>query len=124
MKLSHRIAANDLAALLLRISLATMWLTHSIVLKILTFGMDGLAQWMDSIGLPGALAYPLVVAEIVGGILILLGAGGRWASLALLPVLFGATWVHAGNGWVFSHQWRLGIPGVPNRRLAGARIVR
>ena len=27
---------------------------------------------------------------------------GQW--LALLPVLIGATWVHAGNGWVFSNQ--------------------
>jgi putative oxidoreductase len=23
-------------------------------------------------------------------------------SLALVPILLGATWVHAGNGWLFS----------------------
>jgi putative oxidoreductase len=26
----------------------------------------------------------------------------RWASFALVPILLGATWAHAGNGWSFS----------------------
>ena len=26
----------------------------------------------------------------------------RWVALALIPVLAGATWVHSGNGWVFT----------------------
>jgi putative oxidoreductase len=26
----------------------------------------------------------------------------RIVSLALVPVLLGATWAHAGNGWLFS----------------------
>jgi putative oxidoreductase len=26
-----------------------------------------------------------------------------WVSLALVPVLGGALWAHAGNGWVFSN---------------------
>jgi putative oxidoreductase len=30
------------------------------------------------------------------------GVGARWAALALIPILAGATWVHAGNGWVFN----------------------
>ncbi len=34
--------------------------------------------------------------------LLVLGIGSRWVALALLPVLAGAAWVHAGNGWVFS----------------------
>ena len=28
----------------------------------------------------------------------------RWVALALIPVLLGATWVHSGNGWVFSSE--------------------
>jgi len=91
------------ATLLLRIALGTMWLTHSIVLKLMTFGIAGLAQWMGTVGFAPALAWPLVLAEIVGGVAILLGVHGRWASLALLPVLIGATAIHAGNGWVFSN---------------------
>ena len=34
--------------------------------------------------------------------LLVLGVGSRWIALALVPILLGATWVHAGNGWVFS----------------------
>ena len=94
--------ATALAALVLRTALGAMWLSHSIVLKVMTFGMAGLAQWMGSVGFSPALAYPLVIAEIVGGSAILLGWHGRWASLALQPVLIGALAVHAGNGWVFT----------------------
>ena len=102
---ADRIAVDrlDVAALLLRAGLGTMWLTHSIVLKVMTFGMAGLAEWLGTVGLPAAIAYPLVTAEIVGGLAILLGVHGRWASLALQPVLIGATAIHAANGWVFSN---------------------
>ena len=93
----------DLATLLLRVALGLMWLTHSVLLKLVTFGVPGLAAWMGTVGFPPALAWPLVIAEIVGGAAILLGLHGRWASLALQPVLIGAVLVHAGNGWVFSN---------------------
>lgn len=86
----------------LRTALGVMWLTHALVLKVMTFGMANLAQWMGSQGFPPSLAYPLVIAEVVGGTMILLGIHGRWASLLLQPVLLGAIVVHAGNGWVFS----------------------
>lgn len=92
----------SLAALSLRIALGAMWLSHSIILKLLTFGLAGFSGWMASQGLPSVLALPIVLAEIAGGILILIGWQGRWVSLALLPVLAGATWIHAGNGWVFT----------------------
>lgn len=95
--------AHAAAALLLRVALGTMWLTHSIVLKVMTFGMDGLAQWMGTVGFAPILAWPLVIAEVVGGAAILAGVHGRWASLALQPILIGAIVVHAGNGWVFSN---------------------
>ncbi len=42
--------------------------------------------------------------ELVGGVLLILGVQTRWVALALLPFLLGATWAHAGNGWVFSGQ--------------------
>jgi putative oxidoreductase len=52
--------------------------------------------------LPALLAWPVVVLELVGGTLILLGLRGRLVSLALLPVLLGAASVHIANGWVFT----------------------
>jgi len=35
-------------------------------------------------------------------VLLVAGVGTRWVALALIPILAGATWVHAGNGWVFN----------------------
>ena len=32
----------------------------------------------------------------------LAGIGTRWVALALVPVLLGAVWAHAGNGWLFN----------------------
>nr|WP_316643185.1 DoxX family protein [uncultured Roseateles sp.] len=95
-------ASPGMGAALLRIALGLMWLSHAILLKLMTFGIAGLAAWMATQGLPPGLAWPLVIAETLGGTLILLGLHGRWASLALLPVLIGATVIHAGNGWVFT----------------------
>jgi putative oxidoreductase len=91
----------DAAAALLRAALGVMWLSHA-WLKLAVFTMAGFAGFLAQQGLPTALAWPVVLAEVIGGLLILAGWHGRWASLALLPVLAGATLVHAANGWVFS----------------------
>lgn len=88
-------------ALLLRVSLAAMWISHAL-LKVLVFTLPGAAKFFDSVGLPGVLVYPVVVAEIVGGIAILTGFYGRQVSLLLTPILLVAAWVHFPNGWVFT----------------------
>ena len=89
-------------ALLLRVSLGVMFIAHSLVLKWMTFTLAGTAQYFESIGLPGPLAYVTFFAELISGILLVLGVQSRWVALGLLPILAGATWVHLGNGWVFS----------------------
>ena len=88
---------------LLRISLGIMFIAHGLILKYFTFTLAGTAQFFQSIGLPGPLAYLVFLAETIGGILLLINFRTRWVALALLPVLFGAAWVHLGNGWVFSN---------------------
>lgn len=90
------------AALLLRVALGVMFLAHSVVLKYLTFTLSGTAQFFQSIGLPGWLAYVVFAAEAAGGVLLILGIQVRVVALALLPILIGAVWVHSGNGWVFT----------------------
>lgn len=92
------------ATQLLRMALGTMYIAHSIVLKYFVFTLAGTAQYFTSIGLPAALAYVVFALEAVGGILLVLGVQTRWVALGLVPVLLGATWVHLGNGWVFSNQ--------------------
>jgi putative oxidoreductase len=95
-------ASTAYGALLLRVSLGVMFIAHSLVLKWMTFTLAGTAQYFESIGLPGPLAYVTFFAELIGGILLVLGVQSRWVALGLLPILAGATWVHMGNGWVFS----------------------
>jgi putative oxidoreductase len=94
--------AAPYAAFILRISLGAIYVAHSLVLKHFTFTLPGTAQFFESLGLPGPLAYATFWAELIGGALLLGGLGTRWVALALVPVLAGALWVHAGNGWVFS----------------------
>ena len=89
-------------ALLLRLSLAAMWWAHGL-LKWLVFTLPGTAGFFESVGLPGALAYLVFSAEMIAGALLLIGWHGRLVSLLMLPVLVGASWVHLGNGWVFSN---------------------
>ena len=91
------------AALVLRVSLGAMFLTHSVWLKGFVYTLSGTAQFFESIGLPGPLAYLVFAAEAVGGVLLIAGVHARWAALALLPILLGATWAHAGNGWLFTN---------------------
>lgn len=90
------------AGIVLRLSLGVMYLAHSVILKIGTFGIAGTVQFFESIGLPGFLAYFTIGAEIIGGLLILAGVRTSAVALALVPVLVGATFVHAPNGWVFT----------------------
>ena len=87
---------------LLRVSLGTMFIAHSIVLKYLTYTLPGTAKFFESIGLPGPLAYLVFAMEAVGGVLLVLGVATRVVSVALIPVLLGALRAHAGNGWVFT----------------------
>ncbi len=88
-------------ALLLRLSLGVMFLAHGLM-KVLVFTPAGTAKFFESIGYPGALAYGVIGAEVIGGLMLILGIYARWAALALVPVLLGAAQVHWGNGWVFS----------------------
>ena len=89
------------AALLLRISLGTMFIAHAL-LKYFVFTPAGTAKFFESVGLPGVLGYATIAAELIGGALLILGVRTRVVALALVPVLLGATWVHSGNGWLFT----------------------
>lgn len=90
-----------IATLLLRLSLGTMFIAHAL-LKYYVFTLPGTAQFFESLGLPGALGYATFAVELIGGILLIAGVRTRVVALTLVPVLIGATWVHAGNGWVFN----------------------
>jgi putative oxidoreductase len=93
---------SDYAAVVLRIALGVMFIAHGL-LKVMVFTLPGTVGFFESLGFPGWSAYLVTFAEIGGGVLLLSGIATRAVSLALVPVLLGATYVHLGNGWVFSN---------------------
>ena len=95
-------ASVSIATTLLRVSLGVMFLAHSVVLKLLTFGLPGTAAFFRSVGLPGWLGYVTFAAEAAGGLALLLGIQTRYVAIALSPFLLGAiATVHLHNGWLF-----------------------
>jgi putative oxidoreductase len=95
--------SSDYAATLLRVSSGVLFLAHGL-LKVNVFTVAGTVGYFESLGLPGFLAYLTIAAEIGGGLALILGVATRLVSLGLIPVLLGATWVHSGNGWLFSGE--------------------
>lgn len=87
---------------LLRLTAGVALLAHSVYLKIFVFTMTGTAKFFESIGLPGGLAWIVLLIEAVTGAMLILGIRSRYAAAAAVPVLLGATWAHSGNGWMFA----------------------
>lgn len=90
------------AVLALRIGLGALFIAHAL-LKLFVYTLPGTAAFFESVGFPGAFAYPVFAIELLGGGLLLVGLFTRWAALAQLPVMAGATAVHWPNGWVFTN---------------------
>jgi putative oxidoreductase len=87
--------------LLLRLSLGAMWIAHAL-LKFAVFTLPGFAGFLAQAGFSPLLAWPVFLAELIGGTLILVGLYARHVSLLLVPVMAAAMSVHIGNGWVFT----------------------
>jgi putative oxidoreductase len=91
------------AALLLRVTLGGLFLTH-LALKFFVFTPAGTAAFFGKIGLPPALAYVIMSAELVGGIALIFGVWTRLAALLLTPILLGAIFtVHGAAGFFFNN---------------------
>ncbi|MBM3605372.1 MAG: DoxX family protein [Alphaproteobacteria bacterium] len=109
------------AATLLRVSLGLLFLAHA-GLKLFVFTPSGTAQFFQSLGLPGAAAYLVILAELAGGIALVAGIYARLVAPALIPILLGAiATVHgpagfffdnAGGGWEFLALWISGLMAV------------
>lgn len=97
----NNFSSTDYAALALRTSSGALFIAHGL-LKLLVFTVPGTVGYFESLGLPGLFAYLTILAELGGGAALILGIAVRPVSVALVAVLLGATWAHAGNGWSFS----------------------
>ncbi|NYZ12352.1 DoxX family protein [Azospirillum sp. RWY-5-1] len=89
------------AALILRVSLGVLLVAHGL-LKVFVFTVPGTVQFFETIGYPGVFAYAVILGELGGGLLLILGLYTRWIALALVPILVGATVQHLPNGWMFA----------------------
>jgi putative oxidoreductase len=92
---------SERGAFVLRLALGVMFIAHAL-LKYFVFTLPGTAQFFGALGLPPWLGYVTFAAELVGGVLLVLGIHARYVAAAMIPILLGATWAHVGNGWVFS----------------------
>ncbi len=104
--MTHTSSADPAAALgtfILRITLGVALIAHA-WLKLVVFTLPGTAQFFGSLGLPPFLGYVVFAMELAGGALLVLGVGSRYVAAALVPVLLGALWAHAGNGWLFTSK--------------------
>lgn len=91
------------AGLLLRLSLAFLFLAHA-YLKLFIFKPAGTVHFFQSLGLPGFMAYLVILIEIVGAIFLLLGLFTTWTSTLLSLDLLGAIFlVHAHAGFWFTN---------------------
>jgi putative oxidoreductase len=109
------------AATVLRVALGALFLAHA-GLKLFVFTPAGTAQFFGSLGLPGPLAYLVILAEVVGGLALIAGIYSRIVALALTPVLLGAIFTVHGSagffftnpngGWEFPALWIIGLLAV------------
>lgn len=107
---------NAYGALLLRVTNGVFLLAHGLM-KLLVFTPAGTAKFFESLGLPGAFGYLTILAEVGGGLALILGVYSRLVSLALIPVMLGAIvfahfgngffYNNAGGGWEFAAFWAL-----------------
>ena len=88
---------------LLRIHFGVILLAHG-WLKISVFTIAGTVGYFASLGLPSIVAYLTIFGEIAAGLALIAGIQTRLASALSVPILLGATFVHLGNGWLFSAE--------------------
>jgi putative oxidoreductase len=90
------------AALLLRLISGGLFVAHGLT-KVFVFTIPGTVGYFESLGLPGFIAYFTIVAELFGGLALLLGVATRLVSVPLVALLLGVVWAHSGNGWGFTN---------------------
>ncbi|PKP80069.1 MAG: LysR family transcriptional regulator [Alphaproteobacteria bacterium HGW-Alphaproteobacteria-2] len=107
-----------LAALVLRVSMGALFLAHGGI-KLLVFTPAGTAGFFESIGVPGALAWPVILAELAGGLALILGFQTRLVALAFVPLMLGTIYTphgaagflfsNPGGGWEFPAFWTVAL---------------
>ena len=107
----NQAAMQDLGRLLLRLTLGVLILLHGIAK--LRGGMSGIEGMVQAQGLPGFLAYGVLVGEVVAPVMLLAGFHARiGAALVAVNMLFAIALAHMGElgqlnssgGWALELQ--------------------
>lgn len=101
--------SQEWGAVVLRFVLGVTFLVHGIVK--FQGGIENIAGWFASIGLPGGLAYVVAFLEVVGGIALIVGLGVKIVSALLALVMIGA---------IFKVKLAVGFLG--NGQMAGYEL--
>lgn len=104
---------NDAAATVARLALGLMILPHGLQKAFGMFGGYGFEGTMGfftgTLGIPTAFAFLAIVAEVAGGLGLILGAVGRVAAFGVgMVMVVAALTVHLPNG--FFMNWGGGMP--------------
>jgi putative oxidoreductase len=89
------------AALLLRVALGLLFIAHGLM-KLFVVGIGGTAAFFAAVGYPDFVAYPILLAELGGGMALVLGLWTRWVALALFVEMIGIIVYHAPKGFLFT----------------------
>jgi putative oxidoreductase len=89
--------SRGLGLAVLRVTLGVIFLMHG-YLALALIGPAGIAGYTTRMGYPAAigpaLAWYLILAHSVGGILLILGLLTRWAAVAQVPIMASAFFLH------------------------------
>jgi putative oxidoreductase len=120
----------DLGRLLLRITLGISILLHGVAK--LQGGIDGIAQGLNSIGLPGFLAYGVYIGEVAAPVLVILGFYSRiGAALIAVNMVFAIAIAHRADvlkigehgGWAIELQGMYLITAIALALLGPGRFA-
>ncbi|WP_054179165.1 DoxX family protein [Trabulsiella odontotermitis] len=96
---NKKLSCDDLGKLLLRLAVGGLMLFHG--LHKLFGGIDGISGMLVAKGLPGFIAYGVLIGEVVAPVLIILGVLTRPAALVLAFTMIVA-WLMVGMSETFA----------------------
>ncbi len=96
---NEKLTRDDTGKLLLRLAVGGLMLFHGLHKAI--DGVDGIAGMLVAKGLPGFIAYGVLVGEVIAPILIILGILTRPVALVLAFTMVVA-WLMVGTGKTFA----------------------
>ncbi len=119
---SLAVTGDSLAPLFLRLALGAMILPHGLQKTLGWFGgygFQGTMGWLTgTVGAPWVFALLAILAESVGGVMLLLGAGTRLAAAAVGGVMLVAAKTHLPNGFFMNWTGKQAGEGVEFHLLA------